>query len=388
MEHKILIVDDDVNLRTTLRDLLEEAGYFICEASSGAEAVEAVINNNFSIILMDYNLSDKNGIEVIKDIRGLNKESKILMMTGHASLGTAIKAIQEAVYDFLIKPVDFQSLVSTINKACKIFELEQENKNLVEELKRKNSELDRMNMLKSRFMSMASHDLSNLLMTLQLSFEMLSINLKSDESQKSKLEYITESIHRITRLVNDLVDWAAIEKGKFRLEKSKFSISEALKSALLGWEARAQRNGISVSVEANSDLPHICADRRRLGQVIMNLVENAIRHTHSGGNISVKAIVRGENILFSVSDTGEGIVSDDLRLLFAGYYQGSTPAIGRLGLGLTIAQEIVKAHGGKIWAESAGRGAGASFCFLFPISAEVSDIKQNNCIKQNVLEKI
>jgi len=364
MAETVLIVDDDKNLRTVLRDLLEDAGYCVEEAASGAEAMEAVSKNCYPIIMMDYNLTDKTGIEVIQEIRKINMESKILMMTAHASLDTAIQAIQESVYDFLIKPVDFRNLLNVLKKAGENYRLEQENKKLLEALKQKNIELSRMNALKSRFMSMASHDLSNLLMTLQLSTEMLSMNL--DAGQKQKISYISDSIVRISRLVNDLVDWAAMEKGNFRLEKKSFDINGALSDFMQAWKSRAAMSGITINMDIAKGLPVLFADQKRLGQVIMNLLENAVRHTHSGGKITVSVSADSDSMLFSVSDTGSGIASDEITKLFNQYYQGSEG--GRMGLGLTIAQEIVRAHGGKIWAESEGAGKGASFLFTLPLA--------------------
>ena len=108
----------------------------------------------YDVILMDFNLTDRTGIEVIKDIRRFNQESQILMMTGHASLDTAVKAIQESVYDFLIKPVDVNNLKRGIKKALEKLTLEQDVKKLVEELKDKNNELSHLNEMKSKFLSM------------------------------------------------------------------------------------------------------------------------------------------------------------------------------------------------------------------------------------------
>ncbi|MGC8867981.1 MAG: response regulator, partial [Elusimicrobiales bacterium] len=191
MPSKLLIVDDDAHLRETLKDLLEMEGYEVFEAASGAEAMSMVASDFFHIILMDFNLTDKTGIEVIKDIRKLNKDSQILMMTAHASLDTAVKAIQESVYDFLIKPVDFNYLKNAIRRAEDKLRLEQENERLLNVLKEQNKELDRLNNMKSKFLSMASHDLSNALMTLQISFEMLAASIKNTtDDQKKKMNFI------------------------------------------------------------------------------------------------------------------------------------------------------------------------------------------------------
>jgi signal transduction histidine kinase len=376
MASKILIVDDDAHLRETLHDLLEMEGYEVYEAASGSEAMSMVASDFYHIILMDFNLTDKTGIEVIKDIRKLNKDSQILMMTAHASLDTAVKAIQESVYDFLIKPVDFSYLKNAIRRAEDKLRLEQENQRLLNVLQEQNKELDRLNNMKSKFLSMASHDLSNALMTLQISFEMLVSSLKTpSDDQKKKIDFITTSIQQIQRLVGDLVDWASIEQGKFRLEKNYFEMDKLIEEIIVGPKARASQKSIEVSVEIiKNGLKMVCADRRRITQVVLNLLENAIRHTSRGGKITVRVEKSKDEdaVCVSVIDTGEGIAPDVLNNLFQSFYQppGSKQGHGRLGLGLSISKEIVQAHNGRIWVESEGVGKGASFRFIIPFAKD------------------
>ncbi len=375
MPSKVLIVDDDAHLRETLRDLLEMEGYQVFEASSGSEAMTAVASDFFHIILMDFNLTDKTGIEVIKDIRHLNTESQILMMTAHASLDTAVRAIQESVYDFLIKPVDFNYLRSAIRRAEEKLRLEQENQRLLNVLKEQNKELDRLNNMKSKFLSMASHDLSNALMTLQISFEMLASSIKATDDQKKKMDFITTSIQQINRLVGDLVDWASIEQGKFRLEKNYFEMDKLVEELIVGPKARASQKSIEVSADVKKDgLKMVCADKRRISQVILNLLENAIRHTQRGGKITVIVEKQTEEdaVCVTVKDNGEGIAQEELQKLFQSFYQpaGSKSPHGRLGLGLSISKEIIQSHEGRIWVESEGQGKGSSFRFVVPFAKE------------------
>ncbi|HOI43055.1 MAG TPA: response regulator, partial [Elusimicrobiales bacterium] len=319
MGSKILITDDDSHLRETLRDLLEMEGYQVFEAASGAEAMKMVVSDFFHVILMDFNLTDKTGIEVIKDIRKLNTDSQILMMTAHASLDTAVKAIQESVYDFLIKPVDFNYLRRAIKKAEEKLYLEQENKRLIDMLKRNNEQLDRLNNMKSKFLSMASHDLSNSLMTLQISFEMLAGTIKPSDDQKKKMDFITASITQISRLIGDLVDWASIEQGKFRLEKNYFEMDKLVAELVAGPRARAQQKSISIDYNIGEGLKMVCADRRRIGQVLLNLLENGIRHTPRGGKITVFVEKMEDSVCVSVTDNGEGIPPDVLTKLFQSF---------------------------------------------------------------------
>lgn len=372
MESKILVVDDDAHLRETLRDLLEMEGYKVFEAESGAAAMKMVVSDFFHVILMDFNLTDKTGIEVIKDIRKLNTDSQILMMTAHASLDTAVRAIQESVYDFLIKPVDFNYLRRSIKKAEEKLYLEQENKRLIDMLKHNNEELDRLNGMKSKFMSMASHDLSNSLMTLQISFEMLAATVKPNDDQKKKMDFINTSIAQISRLIGDLVDWASIEQGKLRMEKNYFEMDKMVTEMIVGPRARAQQKNIEITAECSPGLKMVCADKRRIGQVLLNLLENGIRHTQRGGKITVYVTPLEDSVCVSVKDTGEGIDPEVLPKLFQSFYQpsGGKAPHGRLGLGLSISKEIVQNHEGKIMVESEGVGKGSAFKFTIPFAKE------------------
>ena len=227
---KILVVDDDKNLRDTLVDLLEMEHYNVSQASSGKECRELVSTEFFNVILMDYSLGDTKGTDLIKEIRSFNAETQIIMITAHASLDTALKAIQESVYDFLVKPVDFDYLKKTIKKALEKYHLEKSNKELMAQLKKTNEDLRFLNNMKSKFFSMVSHDLSNYIMTLNMGFDMFLKTIEADENQQQKITYIKESINQISRLVSDLVDWAYIEQGKLRLEQGYFEICTLVRS--------------------------------------------------------------------------------------------------------------------------------------------------------------
>ncbi len=367
MTAKILICDDDSNLRESIRDNLELEGYDIVEAGDGGDAVKAVEKGFFDVILMDYHLPDMTGIDAIHKIRKINTESQILMLTAHASLDTALKAIQESVYDFLVKPVDFEHLKRSISKSVDRLALQRENHRLVDDLRKANEEMLYLSNMKSKFLSMASHDLSNVLMTLQVSFEMLIGSLSPDGEQKKRLGYITNGMTQLARLIEDLVDWASIEQGKFRLEKKSHSVKNLVEDAVGALAARAARRGITLKSDVVEGLKDVEVDKRRLSQVLGNLLENALRHTRKGGRVIVRTVRAEDGLRFSVVDTGEGIEPGELKKIFDSFYQPDGSSLhGRLGLGLSISREIIHSHGGKIWVESGGRGKGASFLFTIP----------------------
>jgi signal transduction histidine kinase len=369
VKEKILIVDDDANIREGVGDILDASGYETAQAESGAAAVAQVKKTAFDVILMDYNLTDGTGIDAIKQIRALNADSQILMITGNASLDAAVRAIQESVDDFLQKPVNPDQLKRAISKSLEKMKLRQENRRLIEDLKKVNDQLTRLSAMKSKFMSMASHDLSNSLMTLQVSFEMLAGTIKPDEDQKKRMQYISNGIGQISRLIEDLVDWASIEQGKFRLETNQFNPGTMVEETVVGPAARAQARGQTLKTEIGPNLPTLSADKKRLVQVLNNLLENAIRHTPKGGTITVRVERDGNAARFAVVDTGDGIAPGELGKIFESFYQGAGGAGGRLGLGLSISREIVHSHKGRIWVESPGLGKGASFLFTLPASS-------------------
>lgn len=366
---KILVVDDDKNLRDTLVDLLELEEYNVSEAASGKECRELVSQEFFNIILMDYSLGDATGLDLIKEIRSFNAETQIIMITAHASLDTAVKAIQESVYDFLVKPVDFDYLKKTIKKALDKYYLEKNNAELLEKLKKSNEDLRFLNNMKSKFFSMVSHDLSNYIMTLKMGFEMFLKTVDTDENQQQKVQYIKESINQISRLVSDLVDWAYIEQGKLRLERGYFEICTVVRSVVENFKARTDEKDIDLSVIHCDDVM-VLADEKRIKQVLYNLLENSLRHTDANGKIEVSVSKNDDTIDVSVKDDGEGIDSKDVPNLFKSFYQAEGHTKGKLGLGLSISQDIILNHGGKIWAESEGNNKGATFHFTLDIAKE------------------
>lgn len=366
---KILVVDDDNNLRETLADLLEIEGYRVYQAGNGKECIDLVSSEFFNVILMDYNLPDETGLDLIRKIRGFNQETQILMITAYASLNSIMEAMKESVYDFLIKPVDFDYLKRTINRALDKYFLEQSNKELLAQLQARNADLDRLNNMKSKFFSIVSHDLSNSLMTLKMSFDMLRKKLVADEEQSKKMSYMDESIGQIEHLIKDLVDWAAIEKGKLRIEKTNFELTASMRKTAEIFRDKASKRNIQVMFESEGEIP-VFADEKRIRQVISNILENAVRHTPDGGKITVLVSKMDEkNAKVSVTDSGDGIEPEKAPELFTSFTQvGDRTRVGRLGLGLSIAKDIVNNHSGRIWAQSKGLGQGASFIFTLPIS--------------------
>ncbi|HEX6287670.1 MAG TPA: ATP-binding protein [Herpetosiphonaceae bacterium] len=175
----------------------------------------------------------------------------------------------------------------------------------------------------------------------------------------------------LNRLVDDLQDLALAEAGQLRLVCQRVTLAEIVEKATSTVQLDLIDKGLELDVSVPTDLPVVEVDPERIGQVIRNLLNNAMRHTPRGGTIGVTATLKDTEIWVAVSDTGVGIAQEHLPYIFERFFRADhsrTRATGGAGLGLTIVSQLVKAHGGRIWAESA-LGVGSTFTFSLPVAS-------------------
>ncbi|PKN88129.1 MAG: two-component sensor histidine kinase [Chloroflexi bacterium HGW-Chloroflexi-8] len=188
-------------------------------------------------------------------------------------------------------------------------------------------------------------------------------------AEPNTYQQVHTEIDRLQRLVNDLQELSRMEAGAFQLKPVSVSLSGLIETIRGNLWHQFEDKGIQLETQVEPHLPNIMVDKDRILQVLTNLVGNALQYTPSGGKVSIQAARDKSEILISISDTGIGIALDHLPFIFNRFYRtdkSRTRASGGSGIGLTIAQALVKAHHGRIWAESAGEGKGSSFHFTLP----------------------
>jgi signal transduction histidine kinase len=211
-----------------------------------------------------------------------------------------------------------------------------------------------------------SHDLKNPLSNILMGTEALKrIMRRVDPTAFRRLESIWRAADRMDRMILDLLDLANIDAQKLAVATRRESVAALLHDALEPFEEPAERSRLRLRCGPTADGLEIECDRGRMLQVLGNLVGNAIKFTPAGGTVAVRTERRGNDVLFSVSDTGPGIDPDDVDHIFDRYWQARKTAQLGTGLGLSIVKGLVEAHGGRIWAESA-LGRGAAFFFTIP----------------------
>ncbi|MCX6056455.1 MAG: ATP-binding protein [Chloroflexi bacterium] len=176
---------------------------------------------------------------------------------------------------------------------------------------------------------------------------------------------------RLQRLVNDLQELSRVEAGAYQLKPVSVSPVDFIESVVKHLGRQFEEKEILLETKLDANLPNVTADKDRILQVLTNLVGNALQYTSTGGSVILSATRETTELVISVSDTGIGVSPDHLPFIFNRFYRtdkSRARASGGSGIGLTIAQALVKAHHGRIWVESPGEGKGSTFHFSLPIS--------------------
>ncbi len=238
----------------------------------------------------------------------------------------------------------------------------------LEESHRRLQELDRV---KSDFLLSVSHELRTPLTAIKGSVDNMLDGIAGDlsEVQQRYLARIQTNADRLVRLINDLLDLARIEEGRVRVTPTLFSLGGLASEVLDSLRPVATRKGVDLGLIGREDQSLLDADRDKVGQVLLNLVGNAIKFTAPGGSVEVELTGDDdEQARVRVTDTGEGIPPEELPRIFDKFYQvqlGIQAKAKGTGLGLSIAKSLVELHGGRIWAESQV-GRGSTFFFTLP----------------------
>ena len=234
----------------------------------------------------------------------------------------------------------------------------------------------RASQAKSDFLANISHEFRTPLNHI-IGFSELLCDQKVGHLDPDQLEYITDvydSGQHLLSLVNDVLDMAKIEAGRMELEQTKIDLDELLNQSDQMVRESASHRRIRITKENLSSEHSIRGDLRKLQQVLYNLLSNAVKFTPDGGEVGVRADDVGDGgVLFSVIDSGIGIDRSDLDRIFNPFEQVDSKTnreYGGSGIGLSLARTFIELHGGRIWAESDGRGAGSVFKFIIPEIAE------------------
>jgi signal transduction histidine kinase len=392
-EARLLVVDDEESLRITTAAILENEGYIVDTASSGDEALSLFESAEYDLVLTDLHMEGGDGLSVLGEIRRRSPLTISVVLTGFASVESAIAALQEGAYDYLVKPCDIDNMRHTIRRGVEHrrlmlaeqkarTDLEALNRDLelriaerTGELTRLNEDLAEANRAKDVFLATLSHELRTPLTPVVGWVKLLRSGNLDNSGVGQALDAIERNAWLQSRLIDDLLDTSRIATGKLHFEPQPTDLNAAVRAAVDTVRASAASRKIDLQTNLSPTPLVIMGEPVRLQQIAWNLISNAIKFTESGGSVRVVTERDDSSARLTVEDTGVGIAADFLPHVFDRFRQadGSTSRVhGGLGLGLAIANALAKMHGGRLKVKSDGVGHGSRFTLSVGIAREVA----------------
>ncbi|OGR84768.1 MAG: hypothetical protein A3J74_00730 [Elusimicrobia bacterium RIFCSPHIGHO2_02_FULL_57_9] len=353
---------------------LAGAGYDVLPSLDGDQALELTRTGRFHLAVIGTAIAyaQHSGIELAQQLRESDPDLRIIFMVEQYPLQTALKGVSQVVElgldDALLKPVEPSRLLFSVRRALERRFLLLENARLLTEIQESNRQLAQINGFQKKFFAMVAHDVKNPLTAILGYSEILGMRLKDLPSELKCASHIHSAARILNFLISDLVDLAAIESGKLRVNIGLLDLAAVINDLKSRIEVVAQQRKIQLQVLVPPSLPSLAGDSVRIGQVIQNLCTNGIQYTKAGGRVTVKVDVSPAWVTVSVIDTGIGISKADQARVFERFFQSEEAQQMRkagFGLGLKIAREIIQMHGGQIGLESE-LGRGSRFFFTLP----------------------
>ncbi|MDX6769922.1 MAG: ATP-binding protein [Elusimicrobiota bacterium] len=375
-KERILLVDNDLPTLSRLSEALLALGYEVATTSDGDEAVRLNQRKPFHLAAIGGSALETTkmaGAKLALKLRDLDKEMRLVLMVDQFPVQDALKGVSRAVElgldDAILKPIDASRLVLSIQRALQARFLLLENDRLRREAEDSARKLAQVNGFQTKFFATVAHDVKNPLTAIMGYSEVLGMRLKERPDELKCVSHIHSAAKTLNLLVSDLVDLAAIESGKLRVEIGEMDLAQVINEVKSRVDVVAQRKQLQFTTSIAPGLPAMKGDAHRVGQVIQNLCTNAVQYTKEGGKVTIEASRQGDWIVVGVRDTGIGISKEDLPRVWERFFQTKEAQNMRkagFGLGLKIAREIVQMHGGDMGIESE-LGVGSFFFFKLPV---------------------
>ena len=398
----LLLVDDDPALLDALTDTLQlrihGVGVQTCE--SAATALELLGATEFDAIVADIKMPGMDGLELLRRIRELQPDTPTILITGHGEHELAIQALRLGAHDYVQKPIDREYFVGALKHAIerrrlslRVVEhrrqlekqahelqafLEQRTQELRElyrreaiargELEKTTAELHAAHQQRAQLIAIIAHELATPITTLRGYADLVARPNVTPTVRERARNVIVSETRRMEQLVQDLVDRPDEPGVVLHVQRAKYDLVAIARAQVEAAAARSKHHSITLESPDRLDLD---GDAGRVAQLFANLLTNAVQHTPGGQiHITVASTANGAHVV--VRDEGPGIPPDKLHTIFEPRVQLHARSTHRTasgaGLGLTIARDIVQAHGGRIWVEESEPGQGARFNFVLPIA--------------------
>jgi signal transduction histidine kinase len=368
---RVLVVDDEAAVLLTIKGIMELDQYEVCATGSGDDALELLRSGRFDLMLTDLRLEDSiDGLDLTRELHRQAPEAVSIILTGYASVDSAVHALREGAYDYLVKPCDVLELRMTVSRGLERSRLAQELRARVAELERANEMVRSLNVeleqrvelataelreqvaARDEFLATVSHDLKT-----PITFIKGMSNLRRRRAVTSPqtaplidaLVQIENSAGRMAQQLDAIVDASKLESGRpLDLRRQPTDLVAMARSVLAAHQATTDRHVLQLSASDEAVVGDW--DEVRLGRVLDNLLGNAVKFSPRGGAIKLRITSDEEEAVLVVQDRGEGIPAADLPYIFERFRRGRNVE-GRIpgtGIGLYGVKRIIELHDGSI----------------------------------------
>lgn len=374
---KCLIVDDFKENLSELKSLLKGENLNIILANSGSEALKLLPKHDFALALIDVQMPKMDGFELAEIMRSTERTHNIpliLITDAQTDSGRVFQGYEAGAVDFLQRPLTPQIVISKVRIFIELFLQKQKLEQKLKKIEETEAYLQKALKSRDEFLSICSHELKTPLTTLKMQIQITNRMKEkkgakqtfSEENMTKFLKQADQSVDRIVRLVNDMLDISRVSTGKLslnleqvHLDKVIFEVADRLSTFM---------NFANCPVNITTD-DHVVGqwDRFRLEQVITNLFTNAVKYAPEKP-VDVIILKKNHKAILKVIDHGEGISEENIKLVFERFARAVTStSVSGLGLGLYISKQIVELHNGTIEVDSIV-GKGTTFTITLPIA--------------------
>jgi len=356
----ILVIDDEESMRDSCTQIILKSGYIAETAEDGRVGLEKIKSLRPDLVIIDLKMPGISGIEVLEALAQFDPQIIPIVITGYATVDSAVEAMKKGAYDFLPKPFTPEELRIIIRRGLERRKLALE----AEQLRREKT------LLEENFITMVSHQLRSPLVAIQQYFEVILAGMVGQVEEKQR-EMILRARYRLDgllKLINDWLDLTRINRGRIVGKFKPLNLRKLLEKLVEFIKPLAKENQVRLEMEPGSQEVWISGDEETLEQALSNLIVNAIKYNKPRGRAIVRLREELQAAAVEVEDTGIGIAKEHLPFIFDQFYQvsrGEGKKMKGTGLGLSIAKKIVEAHNGSIQVKSE-LGQGSVFTVILP----------------------
>jgi two-component system, sensor histidine kinase and response regulator len=357
----VVVIDDDHAMRLSCRQILTKMGFDVAVYEDGAAGLEGVARQKPALVVVDLKMPGIGGLEVVARVHEIDPDIIIVVITGYATIGTAVDAMKSGAYDFLPKPFLPDELRLIVRRGL-------ERRSLLRESRQHQLERE---LFRRRFVTFVSHQLKTPLVAIQQYLDVLQRLGDSPEAEARRAQWLDRCLVRAAEMQTLIADWltlAEAEGGALVRSRAPVDVRPIVRGLLEMYEELAARSDVTLAARLEDHALEVVGDRNCLSVLFDNLIVNAIKYNRPGGRVDVHAFDDGGEILVEVADTGVGIPAGARHLLFEEFYRLPGEATRRTsgsGLGLPICKRIVSELGGIIEIESE-ENVGSTFRVRLP----------------------